>query len=136
MDNSRLWSEIQKLKPRTKTINERNPQQTAEKLAKEFQLRGAYSELLQDVKNALAYDEPSKIQDINEASKQDHNINRHFTTQELCIVLNNLKNTTPGEDTIPYEFYKQAPAMIQNIILNIINTSWRTQEIPEDGKQP
>ena len=60
--------------------------------------------------------------------------NRPFTIFEYKTALNSTKNSTPGEDGIPYELYKHFPPKEQIKILEFINHIWIIHDFPEQWK--
>ena len=56
--------------------------------------------------------------------------NKDFTLNELQQALSKLKNSTPGKDRIHNLFLKNAPLFIQEYLLNLFNSSWLKENIP------
>ena len=71
-----------------------------------------------------------------------------FSAAELKSVLLHVKDSSPGEDLIPYSFLRLSPPPISSYFLNLINgffesgtapTAWRSQivvPIPKSGRDP
>ncbi|CAH2101808.1 unnamed protein product [Euphydryas editha] len=57
-----------------------------------------------------------------------------FTFSELLCALNGLKDSTPGEDGIPYSFIQNLNDKAKHCFLNIINTLFMTGIIPQSWK--
>ena len=57
--------------------------------------------------------------------------NTEFTVQELKTALNNCSTSkSPGHDNIPYEFLKESPVELVEIILRLYNLIWKRGRVP------
>lgn len=59
---------------------------------------------------------------------------RPFTYDELCIALDTRKNSTPGLDDFPYIMLKKLHSSSKYHLLNIFNSLWLKQSVPESWK--
>ena len=58
-------------------------------------------------------------------------INDRFTLNELdMVLLKSNKNSAPGIDEIPYNYFINSPDSMKIFLLDIINQSWTSGEIP------
>lgn len=57
-----------------------------------------------------------------------------FSISELNIVLDGLRNSSPGEDGIPYCFYSKLGSFGRENLLHLLNTVFISGEIPETWK--
>lgn len=69
---------------------------------------------------------------VQEGLNEDYNI--EITMQELNLSLSHSKNTTPGIDNIPYKFLTSLPTEIMTELLNLMNQSYKTGELPSSWK--
>lgn len=61
----------------------------------------------------------------------DVGMDKDFTMNELRLVLNYSKNNkAPGNDRIPYEFYKSAPDQMLQLLLKVYNKMYETGKTP------
>ncbi|CAH2107345.1 unnamed protein product [Euphydryas editha] len=67
------------------------------------------------------------------ASSED-DMDSPFTFSELQCALNGLKDSTPGEDGVPYSFIQNLNDKAKHCYLNIINTLFMTGIIPQSWK--
>lgn len=63
-----------------------------------------------------------------------HPFNDPFSITELHIVLEGLKNTSPGEDGIPYSFIFKLSSFGREFFLNLLNRFYLSGELPESWK--
>lgn len=71
---------------------------------------------------------------LNSVNEED--INKDITLEELTYVIKNAKNGKAyGPDKITYEFYKNAPEKILEIILKNFNRYWVKGEYPNEIKK-
>ena len=73
----------------------------------------------------------------NDAKVDDRNIhlNLPFTEHELKQALSQTRrNTSPGEDGIPYECLKRLPGVGRRLLLKLYNVIWETGKIPTQWK--
>ena len=67
--------------------------------------------------------------------KDLENINKPFQGEELEAVLCRLnKKSSPGFDEIHYLYFINSPKIVKHYLLEVINKSWITGEIPDDLK--
>ena len=131
-----MWAKLKQAKGHsTKPSPHSDPQDKANQLIHEFQKRSSDTTLNSDQiyqrdKNKN-YENGVIHKSINIQSTTDI----PFNTTELTEVLSKVRNTAPGEDTIPYEMIKHCPPEFQQIILDLINTSWSEQILPESWKE-
>lgn len=64
----------------------------------------------------------------------EHDLNKDFSLQEYHKAIHYKKETSPGEDKLGYKILKHLPLKTQNIILKLINTSWRKKQLPQSWK--
>ena len=57
-------------------------------------------------------------------------LNEDFTMMELEKSLQSQKESTPGNDNIPYQVYKHLPIVSKQTMLKLINNIWNTSQIP------
>ena len=60
--------------------------------------------------------------------------NRPFTIEEFKAVLEPSKNSSPGEDGIPYEIYKHLPLKDQIKLVQFFNYIWKNNDFPEQWR--
>ena len=71
---------------------------------------------------------------LNFNSLNHLNINDPFNIDEFENVLEPSENSTPGEDEIPYEFYKRIPINEKQKLLAFINFLWSSQSFPDQWR--
>lgn len=65
----------------------------------------------------------------------DNRLDRDFSREELSRVLKLVKNNkAPGEDQIPFEYYKNAPDNFLNKLLNVYNSIFTSGRVPHSFK--
>ena len=57
-------------------------------------------------------------------------LNEDFSMMELEKALQSKKDSTPGNDNIPYQVYKHLPITSKQTMLKLINNIWNTSQIP------
>jgi hypothetical protein len=63
---------------------------------------------------------------------EDHLLDRDFEIDEVILAMKLLKDgKAPGEDRVPYEFYKYAPASFHITLTNLFNKILNTTEVDE-----
>lgn len=63
----------------------------------------------------------------------DDDFNKPFLIEELLPVLQNITNSSPGPDDIPYSFLKNLPEIGIQHLLHIFNTIWISQSFLING---
>ena len=62
-------------------------------------------------------------------------MNEQFSYHELMSAIRqSKKNTSPGEDRIPFEFLKEMPKGSQHVVLKLYNKIWDTGNVPTQWK--
>jgi hypothetical protein len=71
---------------------------------------------------------------ISESSKDQSNINDVFSRKKLADALESAKDTAPGRDRITASMLRHLPSTAREVLLNLINLSWRSGVLPEEWK--
>ena len=71
--------------------------------------------------------------DFGKNTKDSYNID--FSMMELDSALRNSNNSSPGPDTIPYEFLRQPPETSKYCLLKLYNQIWETGDFPANWKE-
>ena len=61
-------------------------------------------------------------------------LNEPFKLDEFNNILQPSKNSTPGEDTIPYELYKRLPNTEKQKLMDFFNFLWINHKFPEQWR--
>ena len=67
---------------------------------------------------------PERVRTVTTATYEAVNTDQEFTISELENVLDRLKDTAPGEDTVCYSMIKNTPLSTRHIFLRLINQSF------------
>ena len=67
---------------------------------------------------------------LNFISTNEETYNSTFSLRELISAINEARNTSPGPDDIPYQLLKQLPIASVQILLDIFNDLWITNQFP------
>ena len=135
LNTTQLWREIRKLRGSPPAPPPRDFRNKTEEPNRDFTTRASIDSLPEHVRQEfLLYEEERHIQ-LQESKNQPATTDRPFTTQELQNVLNQTKNTSPGEDNIPYTFYKKAGSSFQHRLLRLLNRVWTQGYIPQEWRR-
>ena len=132
-----MWTRVKKITNRTpRPPQPLQPQEQAQTLCDEFAQRSAIRPPLPQVNPPPPAQAEAQLRQIIEAATQQiADTDRPFTTQELNTALQHAKNTSPGEDTIPYELLRKAPEEWRRLLLALINKSLLLGRLPAHWKQ-
>ena len=72
---------------------------------------------------------------LNFKSQNREDYNRVFTLEELRLSLRKSHNTAVGPDKIHYEFLKNLPEGVQELLLEQFNKIWASGEFPSSWKE-
>ena len=131
-----LWNRIKMINGSKKsTPRHPNPTNKAEELCKTFADRSQSHNIPADVRLRLHALSGIRHRQAEEAINKEHTCDTHFTIHEFNSVINDRKDTSPGEDKITFSMVKHAPDKLKNYILHVINQSWDEKALPETWKR-
>ena len=82
----------------------------------------------------ILYKNAKELEQINFDTENNITLNEPFIIPELESVLNPSKNTTPGEDTIPYELYNLLPIAEKQKLIKFLNFLWLNHIFPDQWR--
>lgn len=107
------------------------PQEVVEALADHF--REVSSTSNYDL-SFLRYKNANEVPlDFNEPETSFYN--KPFLMKELDIVLEEARNSAPGDDSIPYEMIRQLPKSYKELLLRLFNKIWLDGTYPDQWKR-
>ena len=139
-NSKQVWSKIKTMQGKSKTStlnikNTTNNKEKAEIIANYFagiSKNSNHTQQFQKYRENLENKHPEYFKDRDTRSSP---LNAAFTLSEWKKAIKHKKSTSPGEDNLGYEIYKNIPQNIENIILDMINLSWQTGIIPKKWKE-
>ena len=77
---------------------------------------------------------PERVRTVTTATYEAMDTDQEFTISELENVLDRLKDTAPGDDTVCYPMIKNTPLSTRHIFLRLINQSFSEGRLPTRWK--
>ena len=110
------------------------PQEEADSLCDSFAHRCSSENLPERTNNLLTNMVPERDGTVTTATYKAMDTDQDFTIFELEDVLDRLKDTAPGEDTVCYLIIKNTPLSTRHIFLRFINQSCSEGRLPTRWK--
>ena len=108
-----------------------NPIEVAENLGQHFSTVSSNSNY---TAKFIQYKNEKESEPIDFDTQNNQAINEPFNLKEFKNVLNPSKNSSPGEDHIPYEFYKRLPNSEKQKLVDFCNYLWTNHLFPDQWK--
>ena len=77
---------------------------------------------------------PERVRTVTTATYEAVDTDQEFTISELEDILDRLKDTAPGDDTVCYSMIKNTPISTRHLFILIINQSFSERRLPTRWK--
>ena len=134
MSTKELWKEVSKLKGRKVMTQHSNPRNIAEQLAKDFTTRGNKEYLPQETQQDLDILAEERETAVRQNIRYTDELDANITMLELNKALDVKKKTSPGEDHLPYIFFRHTREITRSVFLKFFNTIWNSSFWPSKWK--
>ena len=136
-----VWKRIKKIDNKSYSNNKivlkqnnqsiTNPVEIVENLCQHFSTVSSTNNYTAEF---IIYKNEQELEPIDFNIQNNQPINNPFDISEFEKILDPSKNSAPGEDQIPYEFYKRLPRSEKQKIVDFYNYLWTDHVFPDQWK--
>ena len=112
-----------------------NPSQESNRLLTEFVARSSSSQLPEEDVISLQQQHDTRQQQLQDSINLPSDCDRPITISEIKKVLNNVRDSSPGDDTVAYSMLKNAPPAFLEQLAILYTRSLKDGRLPTSWKQ-